>query len=157
MFENNIIHLLFNWNELNNYYQNLNKKHKEEFVFFLSDNLRKSVYYNNPEAYINLSKIGGFMNLSFDSKICKEQISIFDQIGYSSEMVQNIIELLDDEINDYKTYMKTKQWLYPYEPIDIEAYNLRKKFKTYLETYKCKRPSELNFSEQNNYKKIKYS
>lgn len=123
---------------------------KQDLRIHLQEKLKDSKWYDNAEPYIELSKIGCYMHLNFDSEKCKKQIDLFPKINYSIEMCLEILLLLRDELTDYEKHKSGGKWPYLTEKYDPKSYNLRKKFNEDTKKYLIK---DLKLYESEEYKK----
>ena len=126
---------------------------KQDLRIGLQENLKDSAkWYDNLDAYIQLSKIGCYMHLNFDSEKCKKQIDLFPKIKYSIGACLQILLLLRDELYDYEKHKAGGKWIYLTEKYDPKSYELRKKFKNKIIQYLVK---DLKLYESEEYKKYK--
>lgn len=125
---------------------------KQDLRLHLQEKLKDSKWYDNAESYIELSKIGCYMHLSFDSEKCKKQIDLFPKIKYSIEMCLEILLLLKDELCDYEKHRSGGKWVYLEEKYDPKSYGLRKQFTNHIKKYLV---TDLKLYESEEYKKNK--
>lgn len=96
----------------------------------ISKYLKLSESYADIEAYKRFRAIDVFMEFSFDGEKCKEQMDIFEDIGYSEDTIEKVFYLVRDECNDLVQFFVMEcDWPYNDESKpDMDALKLRFRF-----------------------------
>lgn len=92
--------------------------------------LKLSKSYSDVEVYRRFKAIDIFMQFSFDGEKCSEQMDIFEDIGYSIEMIEQVFYLIRDECSDLVQYFVLEcEWPYTDETKpDMDALKHRFRF-----------------------------
>lgn len=106
----------------------------------ISNHLKFSECYADVDVYRRFKAMGIFVEFSYDWVKCGEQMDIFDDIGYSEDMIKKAFYLVRDECSDLVQYFITEgEWDHDGPKPEMDALKLRFRFmRQYLLTDELK-------------------